>query len=330
MEFISPSVNPESIKLLTFDEMDEDFKFANRDSDASTQEEKQSLVLRSSIYAVKIMQDHDPDLANELHVGSKLNELIKQTQIFNYTSGYILSLDLPPSTTLDPISRYDEDEEDYLHEYAHHYVYVFSQLLDKPFNQLPDEPKVNEDFYFEILIGLLYARRAFNFCHWDLHEQNLMYNVSKTKKDRAYWISDFYVTISGTVIEPKLIDYGKSVLDENYSDDKWKEARFKKFWNKSDIYHLSLIFSHRRNLSVKFRDFLEVEVLPAYLSSMYARTLQKDSASNHANIEALLRSYFDTSITGLICSQCSRVGAEYKDVNGFFCGIPCQTKYYYE
>jgi hypothetical protein len=160
----------------------------------------------------------------------------------------------------------------------------------------------------------------------NIHEQNLMFNVSKFKKSRAYKISDFYVTVQDTVIEPKLIDYGKSVMDETYSDDKWREGRFKKMWNKSDVYHLSLIFSHRRNLSDKFRQFLERDVLPNYLSSMYARKLENDSAANYQNVESLLRLYFGAEQT-FVCTVC-RQDADYKDVNAFFCGQACQFRFY--
>jgi hypothetical protein len=100
------------------------------------------------------------------------------------------------------------------------------------------------------------------------------------------------VTIEDSNIEPKLIDYGKSVIDKEYTDTRWREPRFKKMWNKSDIYHLSLIFSHRQNLTTKFRDFLDVVVLPSYRASMYATKKEKDSASNYQNIADFLKIYF--------------------------------------
>ncbi len=344
MEFTSPALDPGLIQLLSWDEIDESFHLdhmltettvpsssgsvedADDDGEVNMGPTK-SVVFAARDYAVKVMQDHDPDMLNELAVGNKLNDLSKKnlTQVFNYVSGYVLSTELPPGIQLEPISVY-EANMGYSDYEAHHYVYIFSELVKNPFDMLPDEPKANEDFYFEILVGLFYARRRFNFCHWDLHEKNLMFNVSKSKRSRAYKISDFYVTIEDTVIEPKLIDYGKSVVDETYSDDKWREARYKKLWNKSDIYHLSLIFSHRRNLSDKFRQFLERDVLPKYVGSMYARKLEQDSGANHQNIEALLKLYFGTE-QALICTVC-REEAGYKDVNGFFCGKACQLRYY--
>ncbi len=37
-----------------------------------------SVVLAAKCYAIKVMQDHDPDMVNELAIGSKLNELSKR------------------------------------------------------------------------------------------------------------------------------------------------------------------------------------------------------------------------------------------------------------
>jgi hypothetical protein len=51
-----------------------------------------------------------------------------------------------------------------------HYVYLFMTPFESSFSDLPDETQGNEDFFFEILTGLYYARKAFSFCHWDIHE----------------------------------------------------------------------------------------------------------------------------------------------------------------
>ena len=82
----------------------------------------------------------------------------------------------------------------------------------------------------------------------------------------------------------------------DYTDTKWKDMRFKKMWNKSDIYH---IFSHREHLSERFRRFREQEVLPKYRAS--AR-LEADSDSNYQNIEALLDAYLEDPFEAFIHS----------------------------
>jgi hypothetical protein len=97
----------------------------------------------------------------------------------------------------------------------------------------------------------------------------------------------FYVSIRSR-IEPKLVDFGKSVIAETAG-----ENSDPKLWNKSDIYHLALLFSHRENFSVAFRQFLEETVLPVYNSSMYATSPQKDASTNYANIEELLGPWYN-------------------------------------
>jgi hypothetical protein len=174
-----------------------------------------------------------------------------------------------------------------------HYVYLFMIPFESDFSDLPDEPQANEDFFFEILIGLYYARKAFSFCHWDIHDGQLMFNTLAEEQLRCYKIGEddkgnvFYVSIRSR-IEPKLVDFGKSVIAETAG-----ENSDPKLWNKSDIYHLALLFSHHENLSEAFRQFLEETVLPAYKSSMYATRPQKDCSTNYANIEELLRTWYN-------------------------------------
>ena len=294
--FIPLSINPSLIKIFSFQELDETFGFELLSDPATPPDEDRlspkSMVLLSHDHAVKILQDSDPDLSNELLVTGKLNELASLTTVFVHCSGYVLSLELPPDVPrLETISIY-EPGHGYVDLPASHYVYAFFRRVQHPFDALPDEPKINEDFFFEILIGIYHARKAFNFVHWDIHAHNLMFNKTK-RTSRTYQISTtFFVTIRDTNIEPKLIDYGKSAVDAEYSDNRWKESRFKKFWNKSDVYHLALIFSHRQNLFPKFKTFLQDKVLGPFANTMYARRLENDSASNHVNIEALLQAYF--------------------------------------
>jgi CRISPR/Cas system-associated protein endoribonuclease Cas2 len=87
-------------------------------------------------------------------------------------------------------------------------------------------------------------------------------------------------------------------------------------WNKSDLYHISLIFSHRQHLSDKFRSFLQDDGLPVYMSSMYATKLESDSAANYENIEKLLHIYFDGQ--KVECVQCCIKQATYYDGKGVF------------
>ena len=332
--FIPLSIDPSLIRIFSFQELDETFGFELLSDPATPPDEDKpspkSMVFLSHDHAVKILQDSDPDLSNELFVASKLNELASLTTVFVHCSGYVLSLELPPDVPcLETISIY-EPGHGYVDLPASHYIYAFFRRVQHPFDALPDEPKINEDFFFEILIGIYHARKAFNFVHWDIHARNLMFNKTTKRTSRTYQISaTFFVTIQDTNIEPKLIDYGKSAVDVEYSDNRWKESRFKKFWNKSDLYHLALIFSHQQNLSPKFKTFLQDKVLGPFANTMYARRLENDSASNHGIIEALLQEYFgaQTTIDCLVCKG----PADYKEINNsfqYFCGVSCQAQFY--
>jgi hypothetical protein len=303
------SVDPASIVVMSWPEIAATFRPLRSVADN---------VFLTEDYAVKIFHSTDPQLQNELRVMAKFNKMVGPTLIFGHAYGTILSPDAPWD--------YDDDDdiESTATDYAGddnneilskqpvqnlvvggHYVYLFMTPFESNFSDLPDEPQVNEDFFFEILIGLYYARKAFDFCHWDIHEGQLMFNTLNEEQLRCYKIGDddkgnvFYVSIR-SCIEPKLVDFGKSAIDETglttedltVGDDAcWKDHP--KLWNKSDIYHLALLFSHRENLSVAFRQFLAETVLPTYKSSMYATSPQKDCSTNYANIEELLRTWYN-------------------------------------
>jgi hypothetical protein len=305
MDFTPLSIDPVPIVHMTFDQIANDFGFSKMLS--------KHVFAAENDYAVKIIAKSDKHLSNEIAVCNQLIALFKHTQIFQYTYGYILCMDLPSD-----VAPFDQDFG---------YIYLFSELIDQPFDKLPDEDKTNEDFYFEILIGLYYARKLLKFTHWDIHDGNLMFNTLEEPTTRVYPISNgFYVAIKNSTIMAKLIDYGKSAIEPTYTDAQWKETRFRKMWNKSDLYHISLIFSHRQHLSDKFREFLQEDVLPVYRSSMYATKLESDSAANFENIEKLLHLYFDGQ--KVECVQCYIKQAEYHDGKSVFCGEACQIRYY--
>jgi hypothetical protein len=320
--FTSPSKNPLHVKLMRWGEIESTFDVIVDDEEL-TQSVARSVVLVSEDHAIKILQDSDPDLVNELRVGNALNKLSREnlTHVFGFTHGYVLSFDLPPHVSLARISL-NVPGRGYVDVSAHHYVYMFLDLHSHSFADLPDDPKINEDYYFEMLIGIYYARMHCKFSHHDVHTGNLMFRVAGKKHTRTYKIADFYVSIQKSDVEPKLIDFGKSVVDSNYSDEKWKDPAFKRFWDKSDVLHLSVIFE-RRNLSDRFRQFLSDEVFPKYASSRYATKLEFDSAANFKNIENLLEKYFGRNQT-VDCMVCNakanyRIGSML-----FFCGEPCR------
>jgi hypothetical protein len=313
------SVNPSSILVMSWPEIEATFQPRQVSAGATN-------VLLSEDYAIKVLHSTVPHLQNELYVMCKLNDMVGRTLAFGHAYGTILSPDSPWD------SLQEDDIESTATDYAAggndeisslqptvsnqstvnsqhipgggHYVYLFMEPIESNFSDLPDDPQVNEDFFFEVLIGLYYARKAFSFCHWDIHPGQLMFNTSEEEKLRCYHIGDdnegnvFYVSIR-SCIQPKLVDFGKSVIDDTGittddltgNSDTWRSNP--KLWNKSDIYHLALLFSHRENLSMAFRSFLEETVLPMYRSSMYATRPQKDSSANFANIEELLRLFYD-------------------------------------
>jgi hypothetical protein len=304
------SVDPSSIVVMSWPEIAATFRPLRSVADN---------VFLTEDYVVKVLHSTDPQLQNELRVMRKLNKMVGPTLIFGHAYGTILSPDAPWGES----DNYDNDDDvestatDYADDnhdetspkqltqtsnqqtFGGHYVYLFMTPFESNFSDLPDEPQVNEDFFFEILIGFYYARKAFSFCHWDIHDGQLMFNTLEEEQLRCYKIGDdnnvFYVSIRSR-IEPKLVDFGKSVIDESgitteelmqQNSDIWRSHP--KLWNKSDIYHLALLFSHRENLSLEFRCFLEETVLPMYKSSMYATSPQKDASTNYTNIEELLR-----------------------------------------
>jgi hypothetical protein len=294
------SVDPSSIVVMSWPEIAATFRPLRSLADN---------VFLTEDYAVKVFHSSDPQLQNELRVMAKLNKVVGPTLIFGHAYGTILSPDAPWGE-FDDVNDNDDDIESTATDYAYdnnektvgsqhtlsnqqdivgggHYVYLFMTPFESDFSDLPDEPQVNEDFFFEILIGLYYARKAFSFCHWDIHDGQLMFNTLAEEQLRCFQIGDnnnlFYVSIRSR-IEPKLVDFGKSAIAETDG-----ENNDPKLWNKSDIYHLALLFSHRENLSLEFRCFLEETVLPTYKSSMYATSPQKDASTNYTNIEELLR-----------------------------------------
>ena len=185
----SLSIDPARIILLPWIEIDKRFEFIRALSNN---------VFATLDFAVKVIPSSDRTLSNELAVSKKLNLLSEEnaTQVFSYSYGYILSMDFPSQLGEDAESQEDR-----------HYVYLFMQPIEFNFADLPDEPKVNEDFYFEVLIALYYARKRFKFTHWDIHAKQLMFNKSKEGATRSYSIGGkFFVTIEETKIQPKLID----------------------------------------------------------------------------------------------------------------------------
>ena len=206
-----------------------------------------SSVIASAAYTVKIMQNTDPDLENKLAVSNKLNVLSQEnlTRVFSFTNGYVLSLDLPPHIQrLESISLHAPGIG-IVEQPAAHYVYVFSEKVDNYFDALPDEPSVNENFFFEVLIALYYARKKWNLCHYDICEKNLMFNEWHKPSSRTYCIDTFYVTIANSRIEPKVVDYGRSEPSSAAG---------------SDVHHLAQIFGQRNHLTERFRRFLKEEV----------------------------------------------------------------------
>ena len=328
------SVNPSSIVVMSWPEIEATFQPRKVPAFAANN------VLLSDDYAIKVLHSTDPHLQNELHVMGKLNDMVGRTLVFGHAYGTIFSPDSPWSSSFSEQQQHGDDIESTATDQGDmcddnnndetpsthlvvgsqhipgggHYVYLFMEPIQSNFSDLPDEPQVNEDFFFEVLIALCYARKAFSFCHWDIHPGQLMFNTLHEEQLRCYQIGDnsndqskssnaFYVSIRSH-IQPKLVDFGKSVVDEtgitteelmqlHNSGDTTRWRSHPKLWNKSDIYHLALLFSHRENLSVEFRSFLEETVLPMYKSSMYATRPQKDCSTNYANIEELLRLFYN-------------------------------------
>ena len=162
------SIDPARIILFPWIEIDKRFEFIKVLSDN---------VFATLDFAVKVIPSTDRTLSNELAVSKKLNLLSEEntTQVFSYSYGYVLSMDFPSQ-----LRNRQKSQED------GHYIYLFMEPIEFEFADLPDEPKINEDFYFEVLIALYYARKRFKFTHWDIHAKQLMFNKSEESVTRSY------------------------------------------------------------------------------------------------------------------------------------------------
>lgn len=244
---------------------------------------------------------------NEIRVSNFLNNLATKTTVFSHTYGHILSNSLPP--TVKP--------------FALTYCYIVMDNIDYAFKDLEDEPDKNEFFFWSILIGLYHARKEAPFNHHDIHTGNLMFNRLVTSESKTYIIeNDFPVQFNNVTIEPKLVDYGKSVLVHDKKKD-WRN--YKRIWDSSDVYHLSRIFTER-TINSAFRKFLKEEI--EQVLTPYPREVGKDSGANYQMIVDLLRLYFANQ--PVQCSMCSVQPAKYKDPKAVYCSKECQIKFYQE
>lgn len=235
---------------------------------------------RDGKYAVKIIPMSKKELSNEMSVSLQLNDILKQDspQIFGYSYGYITSQELPPGINVASDNK--------------GYVYLFSKPIRYTFDKdLPNDPKINEEFYFEILIGLYYIRKTIPFTHYDVHSGQLMFNYLDKHTLRKYKINNALVVSIRSNFEPKLIDYDRAMIGPKYTDDNLILA--KKMWDKSDILHLSRIFIYR-NITKKFENFLQQNVIHTY-GELYPTKPGYDSGAKFENIEALLQTYFGKS-----------------------------------
>lgn len=281
MEFTEGTTSPLSIKLMPWGEIflryfdtSKPFRVIN-----NTRKEYGSAVLIASNYAIKVMRIDDPDVEGEIQVGYTLTSLLKdKTPIFNATYGYILSTpELPPNVipmkpTLSP---------------THHLVYVFLEQSDFSFDKLSDNPKTNQDFYFEVLIGLYFARQALKFSHRDIQTDNLMFQQLPAPTTRKYNLDRGLVIEITSDIVPKVIDFGQAVMDVDYQDGV-DDEEYKQFWDLSDVRELSLVFRNRKGTN-KFKQlvndtFNKIELKP--------RRRGVDSAANTQIIVDLLKAFY--------------------------------------
>jgi hypothetical protein len=91
MEFTPLSVDPTPIIQMTFDQIENEFGFSKMLS--------KHVFAAETDYAIKIIAKSDKHLSNEISVSNQLIALFKHTQIFQYTTGYVLSMELPPNVT---------------------------------------------------------------------------------------------------------------------------------------------------------------------------------------------------------------------------------------
>ncbi len=279
-------------------------------------QDRHVIVLRSVDYAVKIVRNDNPTIAAELRVGDFINQVSRDTQtnLFSHTEGYVLSNELPPGFTLGENDNWD----------GSFYLYIFTSLIEFPFSDFPDDADANEAFYLSMLVALYYARRAGNFVHHDIHEKNLMFNEHDAPALHTYRIDDDTFFSITSKYDPKLIDFGKSVMDPNYRGT--GEMQYKRFWDKSDISHLTSIFLDRE-ATLEFRAFLE-RVHSAFFESRYAKKLSLDSGARADLVkELLLRCESHVSKT-IDCRVCGNVAQAVVGETHFFCGVKCHDAFY--
>jgi hypothetical protein len=323
--FTPPGVAVDAIVFQTMAELIRDFGLDHEVRLDNVQPGKTSrvAVLGTDDYAVKIIANTDPGVAHELDVAAFIQRVaqIDHLQMFGTLHGTILCQTLPFATKLVK-DRPDQADPSY-------YIYMFMTRVEHTFEELPNDPKINEDFYFQILIGLYHARRRGNFVHHDMHTGNLVYDTTEPTKLAFKIEDDFFFEIKNCTVSPKLIDFGKAVYDPTYQGrgSQAYNMEHKRFWDQSDIQHLSQIFINRSG-TPQFKALLRY-ANDLYQQARYAVRFENDSGANYAGIKELLQRYTANIQPTIECYMCGAAEASYAvGSTAFFCSEECHDNYY--
>ena len=200
--------------------------------------------------------------------------------------------------------------------------FLGTSLVGSSFEDLPDEPEINEDFFFEILAALYVARKEIGFTHNDIHGDNIMFDRLEGDTERVYSIGDTRKMCFRNSIQPRLIDYGKSAVLGRQPPNPKARPQETELFKKSDIGNLTALFLHRK-ASDSFKGFLE-KTFNTYQRARISSTFENDSAFNYTNIEDLLVEFFGEELEK--CNRCPKRAKYHEQKLGgrAFCSLECQ------
>jgi hypothetical protein len=185
------------------------------------------LVYSSDNFIIKaICPANAHDLERQMEVMAKLDAL--NDPAFVRTFGYVVCSD-PPLGRGDlrrELGLIYEDDDTPLN-----YIYIFMEKLEATLFDPALTPADYEAFFFELLRGLVVARKAFRFMHGDVHTGNVMLSFSGERMRRVCFI-----------------DFDKSYADASFEDqcllgiDEREIQVYKPYLVYSDIYRLAAAF----------------------------------------------------------------------------------------
>lgn len=297
-------------------------------------------------FAMKVINVTESRQISEVKFGCNLNTLKNETIIFNYIHGWTICKQLPEKWK-EIVKTYKKHP--WFIDFANAKTKLLIMVLDVNQYTLDNAAISEEDAHyitFILLHGISVARRKFPmFQHRDLHENNIMLNLSFNEDFKlTMQLSDNRsVTLKNIKWIPSIIDFGLSYFetkkpfepeDEKTFPKSASNANREKLESKNDLFRIKDIITDKLHyrLSDDFQQFFQ--------SDLYKKAINAP-ATNYKLIEELLQHPFFKSKNYIFesqqkkqklikCKVCfnSNVQYKYKTIpNYMFCSINCETKF---